>query len=171
MTVQPSRMDETEFVETFGGVFEHSPWIAAVAWRSGLEARHDDPDALAEAMRAIVDISGAERQLALIRAHPDLAGRLAVAGELTAQSTSEQAGAGLDKCTAEEFTRFQDLNTSYLQKFDFPFIMAVRGHDRAAILSAFAHRLDHSVEQEFTTALTEIGKIASLRIHDIFDGA
>ncbi len=170
MTINPSQMTEAEFVETFGGVFEHSPWIATVAWRSGLEARHDDPDALAEAMRAIVDIAGPERQLALIRAHPDLAGRLAVAGELTAQSTSEQAGAGLDNCSPEELTRFQDLNTRYLAKFDFPFIMAVRGHDRAAILTAFVHRLEHTAEQEFTTALTHIGKIASLRIHDIFSG-
>ena len=170
MTIQPSTMDAATFAATFGGVFEHTPWIATVAWRAGIEARHDDPDALADAIIAVVDVSGTERQLALIRAHPDLAGRLAVAGDLTEQSTSEQSGAGLDHCTAAEFTQFHDLNARYQGKFGFPFIMAVRGHDRAAILTAFAERVDHSPEQEFTTALTQIGKIARFRIHDIFSG-
>ena len=171
MTVKPSEMDEATFVATFGGVFEHTPWIATAMWRAGLQPRHDEPDALANAMSALVDLSGKDRQLALIRAHPDLAGRLAVAGELTDHSNSEQAGAGLDQCTDAEFAQFHDLNTRYLEKFDFPFIMAVRGQTRAAILDAFAHRIDHTPDQEFTTALTEISKIARLRIHNILRGA
>ena len=123
----------------------------------------------AEIVQRRVAAEGADRsaKLALIRAHPDLAGRLAIAGELTAASTSEQASAGLDHCTPEELARFQDLNQAYKARFDFPFIMAVKNRSRQEILAAFEARLANSPEQEFDTALAEIHKIALLRLLDL----
>ncbi len=162
--MKPSAMDRDTFVATFSDVFEHSPWIADAAWRASLTADQDSPAGLAAAMWAVVEQSDATAKLDLINAHPDLAGRLAIAGDLTADSTSEQASAGLDHCTPEEYKRFQDLNTSYKAKFGFPFIMAVRGSNRAAILAAFEQRVDNTPDAEFATALTEIAKIARLRI-------
>jgi 2-oxo-4-hydroxy-4-carboxy-5-ureidoimidazoline decarboxylase len=108
-----------------------------------------------------------ERQLALIRAHPDLAGRLARAGALTAESTVEQRGAGLDRCSDEEFARFTALNDTYKARFGFPFIMAVKGRTRAEILAAFERRVANGPEAEFGTALDEIDRIALLRLRDM----
>ena len=147
-----------DFVARFGGVYEHSPWIAEDAARNGPPA---DP---AAAMRAIVDAAPRAAQLVLLRAHPDLAGRLAVAGELTADSSAEQAGAGLDRCTPGEFAEFQELNARYRDRFGFPFILAVRGHDRASILAAFRRRIDNEPETEFREALGQVHRIAALRI-------
>ena len=115
-------------------------------------------------MVQVVDEAGRERQLALIQAHPDLAGKAAARGELTASSTDEQASAGLDRCSPEELTRVQTLNQAYKDKFGFPFIMAVKGQSRASILAAFAQRLDNSPEVEFAEALAQIAKIARLRL-------
>jgi OHCU decarboxylase len=106
------------------------------------------------------------RQLALIRAHPDLAGKAAVAGELTAESTREQSSAGLDRLTPEEFARFTELNTAYRERFAFPFIICVREHTKASILGQFAERLGHSHDQEIAFALGEVAKIARLRLFD-----
>ena len=111
---------EADFVARFGGIYESSPWVAREAWRAGLGGIPDDIDALADP----------SRQLALIRAHPDLAGRAAVAGRLTADSSAEQASAGLDQCTPEEYERFQVLNAAYRARFGFPFVMAVRDSGR-----------------------------------------
>jgi len=122
---------------------------------------------LHEELAAIVEAAPHDRQLALLCAHPDLAGRLAVRGELTAESSAEQTSAGLDKCTPEEFQRFTALNESYKRKFPFPFIMAVKGKSRGEILEAFERRIDNSEEAEFRTALSEVHKIALLRLRDL----
>ena len=163
----PSRMDREAFIARFGGVFEHSPWIAAAAWDAGLTAEHDSAAGLLAAMRRVLAAAGRERQLALIRAHPDLAGRLAVEKRLTAASSAEQQGAGLDRCTPEEFARFSDLNARYKARFGFPFIMAVKGRRRGDILAAFERRLANDPESEFATALAEIETIAAFRLRDL----
>lgn len=124
----------------------------------------DDAATLAALMADCVDNAAVEQQLDLIRAHPDLAGKAQVAGELTPDSAVEQAGAGLDQCSTDEFERFQALNAAYRDKFGFPFVMAVRGHDRTSILDTFASRLENDHDLEFETALVEIHKIARLRL-------
>jgi 2-oxo-4-hydroxy-4-carboxy-5-ureidoimidazoline decarboxylase len=152
-----------DFVQRYGGIYEHSPWVAE---RVSLLLEDATPDAeiLVRLMADCVDNATVETQLELIRAHPDLAGRAQVAGELTADSTEEQSKAGLDQCTADEFEKFQSLNDSYKEKFGFPFIMAVRESKRSQILDAFASRLDNDYIVEFETALQEIHKIARLRL-------
>ena len=153
------------FVARYGDIYEHSPWVAEAVFDSGqAEAA---PEALHLAMAAVVDGAGQEAQLTLLRAHPDLAGRLALAGGLTAASTSEQAGAGLDQCNPEELARFQDLNTRYTERFGFPFILAVKGKGRAEILDAFETRIDNDPETEFAMALEQVHRIALLRLTDI----
>jgi len=163
----PSGLIRADFVARFGGIYEHSPWVAERLWDSGLSGVHDRVAGLKVAMAAIVDGADRDVKMALIRTHPDLAGRLAIAGELTAASTSEQASAGLDQCTPEELTRFKELNEAYKARFDFPFIMAVKDRSRQEILAAFEARLGNSPEQEFGTALAEIHKIAGLRLLDL----
>ena len=148
----------------FGGIYEHSPWVAATIWSEGLGPGDRHLSRFAARMQAIVDAAGTARQLALLRAHPELAGKLAIAGGLTAESSSEQAGAGLDSCTPDEFASFSDLNDRYCTRFGHPFIIAVRGLDRAAILAAFAARIDNDPTTEFATALAEVHKIARLRL-------
>lgn len=165
----PTSLSREEFVACFGGVYEHSPWIAEAAYESGLQVEADAPDGLAATMQAIVDASGHARQLELIRAHPDLAGKAAVAGTLTRESTDEQASAGIDQCTTEEFARFEDFNTRYKRKFGMPFIMAVRGANRHEILAAFESRLKNPKTTEFATALAEVHKIARLRLQAMAD--
>jgi OHCU decarboxylase len=160
-------MDRTPFTARFGGVFEHSPWIAEAAWEAGLGPDQDSAEGLHAALCAVFRAAGPERQLGVLRAHPDLAGRLAVAGELTASSSAEQASAGLDRCTPAEFARFQDLNTRYISRFGFPFIMAVKDRSRAEILDAFGRRIDNATDTEFATALAEVEKIALLRLKDL----
>ncbi len=160
----PSTLDRDAFVAQYGGVYEHSPWIAEAAWDAGLPADADAPDGLARALAAVVDAADRDPRLALLRAHPDLAGKAAVAGELTAESTEEQASAGIDQCTPDEFARFQEYNARYRARFDMPFIMAVRGSNRHAILAAFETRLDNDADTEFATAIGEVHKIARLRL-------
>ena len=163
----PSTLDRVQFVALYGRVYEHSPWIAETAWSAGLTPACDTVEGLHQVLAKIVDAAPHERRLALLCAHPDLAGRLAVRGELTAESTSEQASAGLDKCTPAEFQRFTKLNDTYKQKFPFPFIMAVKGRTRAEILDAFDHRIRNDEKAEFRTALAEVHKIALLRLRDL----
>jgi len=115
-------------------------------------------------MADCVDNASTEWQLALIRAHPDLAGKAQIAGELTKDSTTEQSSAGLDQCSTEEYERFQTLNHDYQEKFGFPFVMAVRDSTRTEILAAFENRLENDPDTEFETALSEIHKIAALRL-------
>ena len=167
MTKPPSAMSRNEFLGAFGGVFEHSPWIAEGAYDAGLSQAADSALGLHGAMRVVLAQASAERKLALISAHPDLAGKLSLAGALTRESTGEQASAGLDRCSPEEFARFQALNSAYKAHFGFPFVMAVKGRSRAEILSAFEKRLGHDPETEFETALAEIERIALLRLGDL----
>ncbi len=156
------------FLDRFGGVYENSPWIAERVFDRGPSASDDGAESLHAAMRDIVAGAGRVAQLALLRAHPDLAGRLAVAGELTADSKSEQAGAGLDQCSDAEFNAFGDLNGQYTAKFGFPFIIAVRGLGRRDILDAFRRRIDNAPDEEFATALEQVHRIAMLRLADLF---
>ena len=155
-------MDVQEFISKYGGVYEHSPWVAESVAADAADL--DDIDGLAALMVDCVDNAAPEKQLALIRAHPDLAGKAQVAGELTPDSTDEQASAGLDQCSKVEFERFQALNDAYKEKFGFPFVMAVRGSSRTEILEAFSDRLRNDYDAEFETALAEIHKIARLRL-------
>ncbi|MEJ2128596.1 MAG: 2-oxo-4-hydroxy-4-carboxy-5-ureidoimidazoline decarboxylase [Woeseiaceae bacterium] len=152
----------SEFVNRYGGIYEHSPWVAEEA--EPIVDGATDMETIATVMADCVDNAAIEKQLALIRAHPDLAGKAQIAGELTADSTSEQASAGLDQCSAEEYERFQSLNGAYKEKFGFPFVMAVRNSSRAEILDAFEDRLRNEPDTEFETALAEIHKIARLRL-------
>jgi len=155
-------MGPEEFIERYGGIYEHSPWVAEEAFGDYLE--DPDTDALAELFAECVDNASRDRRLALIHAHPDLAGRAAVAGELTEPSGEEQSSAGIDQCSPQEFARFQDLNQRYKEKFGFPFVMAVRGSNRQEILSAFEARLQNDPAEEFERAISEIHKIARLRL-------
>ena len=156
-------MTENEFVSRYGGIYEHSPWVAERVQQL-LDDSSVDNETLAALMADCVDNASVASQLELIRAHPDLAGKAQVAGELTADSTEEQSRAGLDQCTALEFEQFQSLNAAYKEKFEFPFIMAVRESTREEILQAFAARIENDYAMEFETALQEIHKIARLRL-------
>jgi OHCU decarboxylase len=151
-----------DFVRRYGGIYEHSAWVAEQAY--GQAATCDDIEELAELMASCVDDSSDERKLALICAHPDLAGKAAVAGALTEESSEEQASAGIDRCSTEEFALFQKLNDRYKTKFSFPFVMAVRDSNRRQILDAFAERLENDRDTEFARAISEIHKIARLRL-------
>ncbi|MEO4046589.1 2-oxo-4-hydroxy-4-carboxy-5-ureidoimidazoline decarboxylase [Pseudomonas sp. CAU 1711] len=163
-TLTPSSLDREAFVAAFAEIYEHSPWVAERAYDLGQDAQIDDIDGLHQRMADILLSASHDLQLALINAHPDLAGKAAIRGELTASSTSEQAGAGIHECTAEEFARFTELNDAYKAKFGFPFIKAVKGSNRHQILAAFEERIHNSPEQEFATALAEINKIALFRL-------
>ncbi len=158
----PGTLDREGFLARYAAVYEHSPWIAGAVWDEG--AASDDVETLAGAMAARVEAAGQAARLALLRAHPDLAGKLAVRGELTTHSTSEQAGAGLDRCSPEEFEEFQRLNDAYKARFGFPFILAVKGHDRAGILDAFRRRVGNDLAAEFRDALDQVHRIARLRL-------
>jgi 2-oxo-4-hydroxy-4-carboxy-5-ureidoimidazoline decarboxylase len=158
-----NEMDEDEFVSTFGDVAEHSPWVAA-------EAADRRPFATRAAMiAAFVDaVSHADRarQRALLLAHPDLAGRAAVAGELTRDSKGEQKGVGLDRLTPGEFQRFTEMNARYRERHGIPFIFAVRGATKHEILKGYASRIDNTPESEFQTALGQVGRIIRFRLED-----
>ncbi|MGZ8634299.1 MAG: 2-oxo-4-hydroxy-4-carboxy-5-ureidoimidazoline decarboxylase [Solirubrobacteraceae bacterium] len=155
---------EEAFVARYGALFEHSPWVARRAWARGPFSGVDD---LHAALVAVVREAPRERQLALIRAHPELAGRAAQAGELTAASAGEQASAGLDRLTAQELERWRALNRAYRERFDFPLIVCVREHTKASIMGWGEERLDHEVEEEVAVALGEIAKIARLRLEEL----
>lgn len=156
-------LDRDGFVAAVGHLFEHSPWVAAGAWP---QRPFSTREALHEALTGVMYAADRERQLALINAHPDLAGRMAEAGELTSASTHEQAAAGLDQLTAEERAHFRSYNEAYRARFGFPFVICARENKKAAILAAFPVRLKHTPEQEIATALAEIAKIAWLRLID-----
>jgi len=163
---QPTSLSKEAFIETYGGVYEHSPWVAEIAFDTGLSDNEDNALGLSNTLSIIVDAAAYDLKLTLLQAHPELAGKLALEDKLTNESKNEQAGAGLDKCTAQEYARFQELNTLYTDKFGFPFIIAVKGLNRLDILAAFETRCLHSREEEFTTALSQVHKIAKMRIHD-----
>ncbi len=153
-----------EFVRIIGPVFEHSPWITEAAW---VKRPFDSADQLHAALCQTVCAASESQKLALIRAHPDLVGRAALAGTLTRESTGEQASAGLNELTAEAIAAFQKYNAAYREKFGFPFVICARLNKKEAILAGFAARLHNSPEQEVAAALAEIFKIAELRLRDL----
>lgn len=163
----PGPMTTAEFVATYGGVYEHSPWVAEAVAAEGLSAADEDSAHLGARMRAVVDAAGRDAQLALLRLHPELVGRLKVGEELTDASRGEQASARLDQCTPEEFTRFRALNEAYNARFGFPFIVAVTGMTRDDILSAFEARIANSPDEEFATALEQVHRIARIRLDSL----
>jgi OHCU decarboxylase len=163
---QAGELDREAFVGHFGALYEHSPWVAEGAWERRPFA---DVDALHGAFEAAVAAAPLERRLALIRAHPELAGREAQHGALTADSTSEQASAGLDRLTADELARLRRLNAAYREAFGFPMVVAVREHTKASIFEQAERRLAHDRDEEIETALAEIGKIARLRLGGLVD--
>lgn len=166
---QLNAADRDAFVAAVGHVFEHSPWIAADAWA---QRPFGSLVELHAAMAGVVHSAGEERQLALIRAHPDLAGRVALAGALTAASAGEQAAAGLTALSADELAQFSAYNRAYRERFGFPFVICARENKKAAILAAFPLRLEHDRDEEIRTALGEISQIAWLRLRDcVRDGA
>jgi OHCU decarboxylase len=165
---RPSQMDEAGFVSAFGSIFEHSPWIAERAYALGLGVTHDSATGVHSALCRMFRSASRDERLSVLIAHPDLAGKLAAAGRLTAESTSEQAGAGLDALTDGERETFQALNTQYVEKHGFPFIIAVRDNDKASILAAFYTRIEHDTETEFATACAQVERIAEHRLMDHF---
>lgn len=154
-------MPVSKFVDVLGAIFEHSPWVAecAVGRRP-----YNSTEELHQAMCEIVARADDARQLALINAHPDLAGKAALAGDLTQASTNEQAGAGLDQMSDDEFKQFHRLNDAYQSRFGFPFIIAVKGHTRQSILKAFKSRLENDQMAEKSEALVQIYRIAKFRL-------
>jgi 2-oxo-4-hydroxy-4-carboxy-5-ureidoimidazoline decarboxylase len=165
----PHSLTQAGFLTAFGGIYEHSPWVAEHLWDEGIGPADTVVSYFAARMAAAVDAADEARKMALLRAHPELAGKLAVGGGLSAESTAEQAGAGLDRCSPKEFAAFTTLNDRYGARFGHPFIIAVRGLDRAAILAAFTARVDNDPATEFTTAIAEVHKIARLRLELLAD--
>ncbi|MCY0094076.1 2-oxo-4-hydroxy-4-carboxy-5-ureidoimidazoline decarboxylase [Hoeflea ulvae] len=157
-------MDRNDFIAKFGGVFEHSPWIAERAFDHGRIAEPLEAEALHEALCAEFRLASHDERLGVLRAHPDLAGKLAIAGDLTEESRSEQAGAGLDRLSPEDHARFTELNSRYMRDFGFPFIIAVKGHTEDSILAAFEARVDNDPETEFETACAQVERIAGFRV-------
>lgn len=155
-------MSRSDFVARYGGIYEHSPWVAEQV--NELVDDNVDTQQLVRLMADCVDNASREQRLELVCAHPDLAGKAQISGDLTVDSSVEQASAGLDQCTPDEYARFQALNASYKNKFGFPFVMAVRDSSRAQILAVFETRLGNNNNLEFETALEEIHKIARLRL-------
>jgi OHCU decarboxylase len=162
--LRPSRMQQQEFVQTFGGIFEHSPWIAERAFNLELGPAHDSAGGLHNALCRTFRSASETERLGALRAHPDLAGKLAQAKRLTSDSTAEQASAGLDALTDDERARFTEFNDAYVEKFGFPFIIAVRDNTKAGILNAFETRLHNSRDAEFQTACRQVERIARLRL-------
>ena len=164
---RPSQMERADFVARFGGVFEHSPWIAERAWALELGPAHDSAAGLHNALARMFRSATEAERLGVLTAHPDLAGKLAAAKRLTAESTSEQASAGLDALTDVERARFTELNTAYVARHGFPFIIAVRDNTKASILAAFETRLNNDRATEFATACAQVERIARLRLEDM----
>ena len=160
---RPSELTHEAFLARFGGVYEASPWVAEGVWPAAEEGGLDSREALAAAMRAVVDAAPQDRRLKLIRAHPELAGR----AKMAEASVKEQSGAGLDQCSPEEFAAFQRLNAAYNARFGFPFIVAVKGLSRADILREFEARLANDADVEFAAAIAQIHRIAGFRLADL----
>lgn len=158
-----NRLDETDFVKTFGDIAEHSPWVARAAYVNGPFA---DREALIAAFVGAVEKAGEPAKRALLIEHPDLAGRAAIAGKLAPESKSEQAGAGLDRMSAEEYALFTRLNSAYRARHGFPFIRAVKGSTKSDIIAAFQERVGNPPDQEFATAVSQVQRILRFRLED-----
>jgi len=159
-----STLDRDTFVAAVGAVFEHSPWVMERAWG---KRPFSSRKALIAALGDVLSEAGREHQLSLINAHPELAGKLAIRGALTADSAREQAGAGLAACSPEEFSTLQQLNTAYRTKFGWPFIVAVKGLNRQQIIAEMTRRIERTPDQEFAEALAQILRIARFRLDDL----
>jgi len=162
-----NHLNRQAFTDFLGGIYEHSPWVAELTFA---QLPFDSVDALHQTMMAIVKASDLDKRLALIRNHPELAGKEAALGTLTTDSKKEQSRAGLNQCSAEELEQIRDLNKSYLQKFGFPFVIAVSGLNKAQIIAAMQARLQSDGSTEFATSLNEIDKIAKIRLDALIDG-
>jgi len=160
---QLNQMSQVEFTNTLGGIWEETPEIAKQAWHS---KPFKDLDGLYQGMVTVVDSMSKAEQVELIQAHPDLGSKT----KMAEASVQEQAGVGLDRLSEAEYQHFQSLNQAYKEKFDFPFIIAVKEHTKASILSAFETRLENTQEQEKQQALKEISKIARLRLESMIIG-
>ena len=158
-----NRMTAAEFTARFGDVAEHSPWVAE---RAAGARPFADRDAVAQAFAAALRGATRDEQVTVLRAHPDLAGRAAIAGDLSDDSRREQAGAGLDRLTPEEFERFTALNAAYTERFGIPFIFAVKGATAAMILAAFEERVANGQEVELRNAIDHVCRIMRFRIED-----
>lgn len=156
-------LDQESFVQALRSLFEGPPWIVRDAWHA---RPFESVTQLHQALCNVMYEAPTEQQIALLQAHPDLVGRAALAGTLTPESTSEQASAGLDHLSAEEIATFTRLNSTYRDRFGFPFVICVREHKKDSILAGFAARLQNSREQEIAIALGEVAKICALRLHD-----
>lgn len=159
-------LDRDAFTTALADIFEHSSWIPLATWRQRPFAEIED---LHAGLCATLDAAGDDQKLELIRAHPDLAGKLAVAGKLTAFSTNEQQSARLDQLSAEQFAHISDLNTRYREKFGFPFIICVKDHTQESIFANFQDRINHNPVEERTAALFQIKRIAWHRLSDLID--
>ena len=168
--VRPSQMAKADFVSAYGSIFEHSPWIAERAFVTELGSAHDTATGLHNALARQFRDANQDERLGVLKAHPDLAGKLAAAKRLTAESTSEQASAGLDALTDEERETFTNLNAAYTAKHKFPFIIAVRDHDKVGILAAFKKRIENDTEVEFEEACRQVERIAELRLQSLLSG-
>ncbi|MEL6960887.1 MAG: allantoinase PuuE, partial [Pseudomonadota bacterium] len=164
----PSQMSKDDFITAYGGIFEHSPWIAEAAHALELGPTHDTAAGVHSALARVFRSASPEQRLTVLNAHPDLAGKLAAAGRLTAESTSEQASAGLDLLTDDERNTFTALNTAYTEKFGFPFIIAVKDNTKAGILAAFQRRIENDRDTEFAEACRQVERIAELRLIEAF---
>jgi OHCU decarboxylase len=164
---RPSEMGKADFVAAFGSIFEHSAWIAERAYHLELGPAHDCAAGVHNALARVFRTASPAERLGVLNAHPDLAGKLAAAKTLTPESTAEQASAGLDALTDAERSRFTALNTAYVAKHGFPFIIAVRDHDKASIMAAFERRIAQETETEFETACLQVERIAQFRLADL----
>jgi OHCU decarboxylase len=157
-----NQLDQSQFVASIGWVFEHSPWVAERAWH---HRPFESLNQLSECMNGEVEASSTEEQLTLLRAHPDLGTR----AKISADSASEQAGAGLNQLTPDEYARLSELNSAYRSKFGFPFLYAVKGSGKFAILEALERRHGASLEDEFREALRQVYRIARFRLEGIMN--
>jgi OHCU decarboxylase len=157
----------TYSTKRFGGIFEHSPWIAERAYELELGRAHDTAGGLHNALCRVFRSASEAEKLGVLKAHPDLAGRLAAAKRLTPESAREQASAGLDALTDKERELFSKLNAAYVTTFGFPFIIAVKGRTKAEIMQEFERRIGNSRAEEFATACAQVERIALLRLQDI----
>jgi 2-oxo-4-hydroxy-4-carboxy-5-ureidoimidazoline decarboxylase len=162
-------MDKTIFLEKFGSVFEHSPWVAERVFETGIDPLSDDSDGVSERFKNEFTNAAPDLQLETLRAHPTLACALAEPVELTDDSIKEQEAVGLDQCSEVEFKEFGRLNAAYIEKFGYPFIVAVRGRDRRKILELFRMRLKNDAVLEYQTALLQVCQIARFRIGDVLN--
>jgi 2-oxo-4-hydroxy-4-carboxy-5-ureidoimidazoline decarboxylase len=161
-----NQISRQDFVQLLGGIFEHSPWVAELAYT---QRPFKSGEQLHRVMLEVVRQASAEQHRELLCSHPELAGKEAEAGSLTDDSKREQAGAGLNQCSSEELKRINSFNQAYMRKFAFPFIIAVTGLNKLHIMDAMEKRLNNNVADEFATALGEVEKIARIRLDALID--